>query len=162
MRHRSILILMLVLLPWSARANEPVPAEALTTVTSTMLDQAQEIVLQALSFIGVRYRWGGSSPEAGFDCSGLIRYVYAQVTGQLLPYNTRQLSHTGTTIEKSELQPGDLVFFNTLRRPFSHVGIYLGESRFVHAPARGGQVEVVDMRSSYWRARYNGARRLAI
>ncbi len=166
MRRSLIIILMLALLPLPALANEPgqppAQAEAAPAATDTMLGQAQEIVLRALSFIGVRYRWGGSSPESGFDCSGLIRYVYAQVTGQLLPYNARQFSHAGTTVEKSELQPGDLVFFNTLRRPFSHVGIYLGESRFVHAPARGGQVEIVDMTNSYWQARYNGARRLPI
>ena len=162
MRRSLIIMLMLAMLPLSARANEPAQTEAAPAVTDTMLGQAQEIVLRALSFIGVRYRWGGSSPESGFDCSGLIRYVYAQVTGQLLPYNVRQFSTTGTSVDKSELQPGDLVFFNTLRRPFSHVGIYLGESRFVHSPARGGQVEIVDMTNNYWQTRYNGARRLPI
>ncbi len=166
MRRSLIMILMLALLPLSTLANEPgqPPAQtvAAPAVADTVLGQAQEIVLRALSFIGVPYRWGGSSPESGFDCSGLIRYVYAQVTGQLLPYNARQFSNTGTSVDKSELQPGDLVFFNTLRRPFSHVGIYLGESRFVHSPARGGQVEIVDMTNNYWQARYNGARRLPI
>lgn len=135
--------------------SQPAPQAA-----DGVLGHAQEFALRALSFIGVRYKWGGTSPDTGFDCSGLIRYVYAQVTGHLLPYNARDLSHLGTSIDRSELQPGDLVFFNTLRRPFSHVGIYLGESRFVHAPSRGGAVEIVDMGQRYWKSRYNGARRL--
>ncbi len=118
--------------------------------------------MRALSFIGVRYKWGGDSPDSGFDCSGLIRYVYAQVTGQPLPHNAKEMSQVGDTIDRAELQPGDLVFFNTLRRPFSHVGIYLGDSRFVHAPSRGGHVEISDMKNRYWKSRYNGARRLPI
>lgn len=163
MRRPWIPIILLALLPLSAMANDSSEATAPTeTADSGMLGQAQEVVLRALSFIGVRYKWGGASPDTGFDCSGLIRYVYNQVTGQSLPGNAKEISKVGESIERSELQPGDLVFFNTLRRPFSHVGIYLGESRFVHAPSRGGKVEIVDMSERYWKTRYNGARRLAI
>ena len=161
MRRPWIPIILLALLPLSAMANDSSKATA-PTADSGMLGQAQEVVLRALSFIGVRYKWGGASPDTGFDCSGLIRYVYNQVTGQSLPGNAKEISQVGESIERSELQPGDLVFFNTLRRPFSHVGIYLGESRFVHAPSRGGKVEIVDMSERYWKTRYNGARRLAI
>ena len=161
MRRPWIPIILLALLPLSAMANDSSEATA-PTADSGMLGQAQEVVLRALSFIGVRYKWGGASPDTGFDCSGLIRYVYNQVTGQVLPGNAKEISQVGESIERSELQPGDLVFFNTLRRPFSHVGIYLGESRFVHAPSRGGKVEIVDMSERYWKTRYNGARRLAI
>lgn len=163
MRRPWIPIILLALLPLSAMANDSSEATSPTvTADSGMLGQAQEVVLRALSFIGVRYKWGGASPDTGFDCSGLIRYVYSQVTGKSLPGNAKEISQVGESIERSELQPGDLVFFNTLRRPFSHVGIYLGESRFVHAPSRGGKVEIVDMSERYWKTRYNGARRLAI
>ncbi len=163
-RIRHMLI-ALALLPLTAIADERSPfaaPDATPTVSENVLGQAQEIVLRALSFIGVRYKWGGTSPDSGFDCSGLIRYVYSQVTGRPFPYNSQEMSRVADTIDRTELQPGDLVFFNTLRRPYSHVGIYLGESRFVHAPSRGGQVEISDMGNRYWKARYNGARRLPL
>jgi cell wall-associated NlpC family hydrolase len=166
MRRFRILLIALALLPLPAFADEtgspPVFTHSTPQAAESMLGQAQEFALRALSFIGVRYKWGGTSPDTGFDCSGLIRYVYAQVTGQALPYNAQEMSRIGASIDRTELQPGDLVFFNTLRKPFSHVGIYLGESRFVHAPSRGGTVEIVDMSQRYWTSRYNGARRLPI
>lgn len=158
------LALALLALPASADDSSPPPDFARTTPQSadSIIGQTQELALRALSFIGVRYKWGGTSPDTGFDCSGLIRYVYAQITGQSLQGNAQEISRVGQSVDKSELQPGDLVFFNTLRKPFSHVGIYLGESRFVHSPSRGGNVEIVDMSQRYWRNRYNGARRLPI
>lgn len=122
---------------------------------------AQELVMRALSLVGVGYRRGGESPETGFDCSGLVRHVYRESLGMILPRTSRDISRIGETVHRDELQPGDLVFFNTLRRGFSHVGIYLGEHRFVHAPASGGEVRVEDMRQSYWTRRFNGARRIA-
>lgn len=122
---------------------------------------AQELVLRALTFVGVGYRRGGESPETGFDCSGLVRHVYRESLGLVLPRTSREISRAGETIQRDQLQPGDLVFFNTLRRGFSHVGIYLGEHRFVHAPASGGEVRVEDMRQVYWTKRFNGARRIA-
>ncbi len=168
MRRTCITLALLALLPLSALADEsssepPAFAAAANAAASdSMLGQAQEVVLRALSFIGVRYKWGGSTPDSGFDCSGLIRYVFSQVTGKSLSGNAKEISQVGESIDRTQLQPGDLVFFNTLRRPFSHVGIYLGDSRFVHAPSRGGKVEIVDMSERYWKNRYNGARRLAI
>jgi len=122
---------------------------------------AQELVVRALSFVGVNYRRGGESPETGFDCSGLVRHVFRESLGLALPRTSRDISRVGETIHREALQPGDLVFFNTLRRGFSHVGIYLGEHRFVHAPASGGEVRVEDMRLNYWSKRFNGARRIA-
>jgi len=163
MRRTWIIIALLALLPLSAHAEESAEPPSFSAASNdSVLGQAQEVALRALSFIGVRYKWGGSSPDSGFDCSGLIRYVFGQVTGKSLPGNAKEISQVGESIDRSELRPGDLVFFNTLRRPFSHVGIYLGESRFVHAPSRGGKVEIVDMTERYWQTRYNGARRLAI
>lgn len=165
--RRICITIALALLPLSAVADESSAPPAFTAPAGAsssdgVFGQAQEVVLRALSFIGVRYKWGGTTPDTGFDCSGLIRYVYSQVTGQPLTGNAQEISRVGETVDRTELRPGDLVFFNTLRRPFSHVGIYLGDSRFVHAPSRGGQVEIVDMSSRYWKSRYNGARRLAI
>lgn len=160
------LIAALTLLPAASHAEEPGHGpgsfEVSPVADSGLFSQAQELAMRALGFIGVRYKWGGSSPDTGFDCSGLIRYLYAQITGQSLQGNAAEISRVGEVIDKSELQPGDLVFFNTLRRPFSHVGIYLGNSRFVHAPSRGGSVEIVDMSQRYWKSRFNGARRLPI
>lgn len=162
MRAHWILIPALLLAP-CARAQDAGTGDAAPqAVAETMLGQAQEFALRALSFIGVRYKWGGSTPDTGFDCSGLIRYVYAQLTGHSLPGNAQEISRIGEDVDRAALQPGDLVFFNTLRRPFSHVGIYLGDSRFVHAPSRGGAVEIVDMNQRYWQSRFNGARRLPI
>lgn len=122
--------------------------------------RARELALHALSHIGVPYRHGGTSPDDGFDCSGLVHYVYSRGAGVTLPRNTHALSEVGAPVG-GELEPGDLVFFNTLRKPHSHVGIYLGDRRFIHAPTTGGYVELVDMRERYWQSRYNGARRLA-
>ena len=121
---------------------------------------ARELAIQALGFLGIRYKYGGSSPLTGFDCSGLVRYVVGQAVGLALPRDTRSLSEVGARVSGDELQPGDLVFFNTMRKPYSHVGIYVGDRRFVHAPASGGTVELVNMSERYWQSRFDGARRL--
>ena len=123
--------------------------------------RASELAVQALALIGVNYKYGSNSPEHGFDCSGLVGHVFHEVAGIVLPRNSQGLSKVGDKVDKAELQPGDLVFFNTRRRAFSHVGIYIGEARFVHAPSRGGGVEIVDMHGHYWKTRYNGARRVS-
>jgi len=120
----------------------------------------EEALTKALDLVGIRYRRGGTSPLTGFDCSGFVSHVFHEGIGLILPHNAKAMSKEGEVISKSELQPGDLVFFNTMRRTFSHVGIYLGDNQFIHAPARGGQVRVEDMRQSYWVKRFNGARRI--
>lgn len=122
---------------------------------------ANELVLRSLALIGVRYRRGGSSPETGLDCSGLVQHVFREAFGLPLPRRSEEMSREGSSVSRDRLQPGDLVFFNTLRRAFSHVGIYIGENRFVHAPSSGGRVRVEAMDSRYWARRFNGARRLA-
>ncbi|MFA7270978.1 MAG: C40 family peptidase [Sterolibacterium sp.] len=122
---------------------------------------ANAAVTQALELVGIRYRRGGTSPETGFDCSGFVDHVFREGLGLILPRTAREISRNGETVKKNDLQPGDLVFFNTMRRAFSHVGIYLGNNLFVHAPASGGEVRVEDMRTSYWGKRFNGARRIA-
>ena len=121
----------------------------------------ENAIEQALDLIGIRYRRGGSTPETGFDCSGFVSHVFKEGLGLYLPRSSREISKAGEVVDKHELQPGDLVFFNTMRRTFSHVGIYLGDNRFVHAPRSGAKVRIEDMRGSYWAKRYNGARRVS-
>ncbi len=134
---------------------------ALLQLADRHLAATRELALQALGFLGVRYKYGGNSPDTGFDCSGLVRYVVSQAVGLVLPRDARAISELGAQIQTEELQPGDLVFFNTMRKPYSHVGIYVGDQRFVHAPASGGAVELVNMTERYWKSRFNGARRLS-
>lgn len=119
-----------------------------------------DIVVRALTLLDTPYRHGGSTPASGFDCSGLVRYVYEAVAGRLLPRRSEEMGKLGETITRSQLEPGDLVFFNTLARAYSHVAIYIGDGRFLHAPARGGRVRIEALDDRYWRARFNGARRL--
>ena len=126
----------------------------------TKSDLAAEVVFRALSLLGVNYRFGGSTPTSGLDCSGLVMYVFNEVTGLKLPRRSDDMSRVGGSIDRSELQAGDLVFFNTMRFPFSHVGIFIGNGQFVHAPSTGSTVRVENMNLAYWQSRFNGARRL--
>lgn len=119
-----------------------------------------DIVVRALTLIDTPYRYGGSTPEGGFDCSGLVRYVYGAVGAGQLPRRTEDIGKAGEPISRSQLEPGDLVFFNTLSRAYSHVAIYIGDGRFLHAPARGGKVRIEGLDDRYWRARFDGARKL--
>jgi len=112
-------------------------------------DVASELVLSAMNFLGVPYRRGGSSADDGFDCRGFTRHIFEMSLGLVLPRRV-----------DDQAKPGDLVFFNTLRRAFSHVGIYLGDNKFIHAPSSGGAVRIESMDLAYWKARFNGARRI--
>jgi len=129
-------------------------------VVSQAGDAVGNLLSGALDLIGIRYRRGGSSPSTGFDCSGFVDHVFRETLGLVLPRSAREIAKSGEKVRPDDLQPGDLVFFNTMRRTFSHVGIYLGEHLFVHAPASGGEVRVEDMRASYWAKRFTGARRI--
>jgi cell wall-associated NlpC family hydrolase len=156
----------LALASTSAYANDNITLRtdrgtALLEAADRHLTATRELVMQALGYLGIRYKYGGSSPDTGFDCSGLVRYVVNQAIGLALPRDARAISLLGARIETTELQPGDLVFFN-MRKPFSHVGIYVGEHRFIHAPASGGTVELVNMTERYWQSRFDGARRLSL
>jgi cell wall-associated NlpC family hydrolase len=119
------------------------------------------LAAEALRHRGIRYRSGGNSPGEGFDCSGLVSYAVSQALGLSLPRSAAEIANVGQTIGRSELTAGDLVFFNTLGRKYSHVGIYLGEDHFVHSPSAGGVVRIDKMTMIYWNKRYNGARRLS-
>lgn len=125
-------------------------------------EKASSLVMNAMGFLGVPYKSGGNSAESGgFDCSGFVRAVYEQSLGKVLPRRASDQAAATQTIDRSELKPGDLVFFNTMKRAFSHVGIYVGEGKFIHAPRSGAQVRVEDMHVAYWQTRFNGARRVA-
>lgn len=122
--------------------------------------ERSEALLQALLALGLDYRYGGNSPVTGFDCSGLVAYVYREAWGLRLPHSTEDQSRAGVPVSLAELQAGDLVFYDTQRRPYSHVGIYLGDGRFVHAPKTGARVRIESLQSAYWSQRFNGARRI--
>lgn len=123
-------------------------------------DKAQDVLINALSLTGIKYKYGGKSPETGFDCSGFVSYVFRNAANLTLPPTARAISQIGKTVKKDELQPGDLVFFNTLKSAFSHVGIYIGDNKFIHAPSTGKVVRVESMQDGYWARRFNGGQRL--
>jgi cell wall-associated NlpC family hydrolase len=171
--YSAILLSLLTLLSTSCAAVEPSPyklaqpSPMLSQSSASSIegeenwpDRAREVLVNALSLTGVRYKYGGNSPETGFDCSGFVRYVFQQATSLTLPHNALAISRLGQAVPKDELKPGDLVFFNTLKRTFSHVGIYLGDNRFIHSPSSGGKVKIENMQDGYWAKRYNGAQRL--
>ena len=117
-------------------------------------------LIHALYALGVKYRYGGNSHEEGFDCSGLVTHVYEQAWGIRVPRSVEEQRRVGTAIRLRDLEPGDLVFYNTRNRPYSHVGIYVGRGFFVHAPRPGASVRIESVQTPYWRERFNGARRL--
>lgn len=145
MKPVALLSLLFMLLAPPAHANAP----------------SEDISTYAVSLVGSPYRLGGNSPETGLDCSGFVGYVFRQVAGVSLPRDSRSISEAAQPLAQSELRPGDLVFFNTLHRAYSHVGIYLGDDRFVHATSsRTGVVMVSNLNDRYWRERFDGARRV--
>ncbi|MFO6421634.1 C40 family peptidase [Hylemonella sp. W303a] len=124
-------------------------------------DRRAEIVVAAMGALGTPYRYGGGSYEGGFDCSGFVRAVYQQTWGLTLPRQSAQQARATRAIARRDLQPGDLVFFNTVGQAFSHVGIYVGDERFIHSPKAGASVRIENMRLRYWDDRFNAARRVS-
>lgn len=153
--RRYALVIVLATTPASWAHGQSFAAEAAGKVWTG----AQDVAVYALGLLGVSYKFGGSTPGTGLDCSGLVRYVFQEVTGVTLPRTAKEMSGLGAKVGAGDLRPGDLVFFNTRRFAFSHVGIYLGENRFVHAPSRGSEVMITEL-SPYWQKHFNGARRL--
>ena len=146
--------------PWRP-VSRPVAIDRSAPAPPSADRQRSEALLQALLTLDIDYRYGGRSPEQGFDCSGLVAHVFGQAYGLRLPHSAQAQSELGIPVRMDDLQPGDLVFYDTLGRPYSHVGIYLGDDRFVHAPRAGARVRVENLQNSYWTRRFSGARRLA-
>jgi len=134
--------------------------DRLEKVRVRVADKTSELVFNAMGFLGVPYRRGGNSADTGFDCSGFVRAMYEQTVGLVLPRKANEQAAATQTIDRKDLQPGDLVFFNTMRHAFSHVGIYVGEGKFIHSPKPGALVRVEDMSVAYWARRFDGARRV--
>jgi cell wall-associated NlpC family hydrolase len=122
--------------------------------------KSDELINRAMEVIGVRYRWDTQLPQSGLDGSSFVGYVFKDKLGFLLPRKSTQMSQVGKPVQRDDLQPGDLVFFNTMRLTFSHVGIYVGDNKFIHSPSKGASVRVDDLNSLYWDKRFDGARRL--
>jgi cell wall-associated NlpC family hydrolase len=143
------------------RGLVPAPDSAPAKLLDSVRDTANDLVLSAMNFLGVRYTRGGNSVESGFDCSGFTRHIFEMSVGLVLPRRADEQAHASSLlpIKQEDLKPGDLVFFNTMKRTFSHVGIYVGDGHFIHAPRAGSAVRVEDMRDAYWAKRFTGARR---
>ncbi len=159
------LIILLFAAALPARAQSPVgndvPVEERNpSVQATRLPAGSEVVVHGLSYLDTPYRYGGQSRDSGIDCSALVQQVFAEALELKLPRTTRGLSRTGQKISRKDLQTGDLVFFNTRRRAYSHVGIYVGNGRFLHAPSKGGKVRIERLNVRYWSKRFNGGRRV--
>lgn len=163
--HRTVLIGYFLLAAQTALAQEVAGEPRLEPVVAgeKSAQADPDLIRYALSLIGVNYKYGGKSPETGLDCSGFVGHVFRQAAGLSLPHSALALSRIGRKISVAELQPGDLVFYRTLPRAFSHVGIYLGENRFIHASSNStGNVMISSMTEEYWARRFNGARRLSL
>jgi len=136
-------------------------ADRSTELMGEVRDRAGSLVDAAINFLGVRYKRGGTTAESGFDCSGFTRYVFENSIGRVLPHTAGEQANSPDLmkVDKKDLKPGDLVFFDTLRRTFSHVGIYLGDGKFIHSPRSGQSVRIEDMNITYWARHFTGARR---
>ena len=168
--------LLIVVLVLAACSSAPTRRDSASAVSTTphawkppadlpaFIDHSvgeEEISIQAMSLVGVPYRWGGNTPDAGFDCSGLVRYVVARSARVDLPRTTAEMSLVGSAVQPDAVAPGDLIYFNTTGRPHSHVGIYVGGYRFVNAPSTGGTVRIDYVSNPYWAKRFDGIRRVA-
>ncbi len=155
--------------PVASANNEGLPADlsariaaSISSTFANVVERTHNLVLNAIGFMGIPYRWGGTTPEAGFDCSGFVQFVFKQAAGLVLPRSSFEQIRLGAMVGREELQAGDLVFFNTLHATASHVGIYIGEDRFIHSPRVGKTVAIDSFNDVYWQTRFDGARRLPL
>ena len=135
-------------------------ARAADKLVDSVSGRSESLINQAMELIGVRYRWNMDIPQSGLDGSGFVAYVFKDKLGFLIPRKSSEMGRVGKSVSRDDLQPGDLVFFNTMRLTFSHVGIYVGENKFIHSPSKGASIRVDDMSNAYWDKRFDGARRL--
>jgi len=154
---KPVLVLLILLLGACASTKENVLShEAHSSAI------VRKLTSYAYGLIGTPYKYGGYSPKTGFDCSGFVDYVFRHTANVALPHNAHQISRYGSSVKSSQLREGDLVFYDTNNEAYSHVGIYLGNDRFIHAPSSGGSVRTENMREHYWKTHYNGARRISL
>ena len=132
----------------------------MTQASQSVTSKASELVVHAMGFLGVPYQRGGGTVETGFDCSGFVKAIFEQTIGLALPRKAEQQAADTQRIDKKELVPGDLVFFNTMHRAYSHVGIYVGDGKFIHSPKPGAEVRIESLAAAYWNRRFDGARRV--
>ena len=159
MRARSKIIATSAALLLSACAGpSPLPSRSGLDRSTAVSAKGNDVALFALGLIDTGYRFGGKNPDAGLDCSGMVSYIYGQAAGLRVSGSAADLARLGRTVEPSALKPGDLVFFNTLNRPYSHVGIYIGDGRFVHAPSTSGRVRTDSLTSGWFASRFVAAR----
>jgi cell wall-associated NlpC family hydrolase len=160
MKYFSTLFVILLL---SACGSQPSRQESPVSIApSNEESQMNNMAIYAMSLSDTRYKWGGTSRANGFDCSGFVQFVFQNSLGLQLPRTSAEMSRVGTPLAPTQLRPGDLVFFNTTRTPNSHVGIFIGENRFVHSPKTGKAISIASLNDKYWNARFNGARRIAL
>jgi len=162
MRFPALLVLTLTVLLLAA-CGSPAPRPVVSAGTIAPLpisEKGNEVALYALGLIDTGYRFGGKNPEAGLDCSGMVSYIYGQAAGLKVQGSAADIARKTRPIEPTMLRPGDLVFFNTLNRPFSHVGIYVGDARFIHAPSTNGRVRIDRLNDRYYAQRFEAARTL--
>ena len=133
-------------------------SETIAQAARPLGGMGNEVVLYALGLIDTGYRFGGKNPEAGLDCSGMVSYIYGRAAGLKVQGSAADIARNGRPIQRNDLRPGDLVFFNTLNRSYSHVGIYIGETRFIHAPSTNGKVRIDKLSDSYYAQRFEAAR----
>lgn len=156
---------LLILLLLSACGSQPLRHDAPVTTTSAVSnDEAQmsNMAIYAMSLYDTPYQYGGKSRVNGFDCSGFVQYVFQNSLGLQLPRTSAEMGRMGRALEPNQLKPGDLVFFNTTRNANSHVGIFIGDNRFVHSPKTGKAIMITSLSEKYWSSHYNGARRITI
>ncbi|MDR2188493.1 MAG: C40 family peptidase [Azonexus sp.] len=158
-RLAALSALLAALLSACGTADGPsATSGTITQAPATVSAAGNEVVLYALALIDTDYRFGGKNPEAGLDCSGMVSYIYAHAAALKVTGSAADIARQGRSIERARLRPGDLVFFNTSNRPFSHVGIYIGDTRFVHAPSTNGQVRIDKLNDRYYAQRFEAAR----
>lgn len=150
--------LFVAALVWILSGCAGAPPTSTTDSATAKREKANDVVMYALGLIETGYRFGGKNPDAGLDCSGMVSHVFKQAAGVQLKGSAADLARQGRVVERKALRPGDLVFFNTTGAPFSHVGIYIGDQRFVHAPSSGGKVRTDSLSSGWFATRWQTAR----
>ena len=157
--YRLVACCLLLLLA-ACGSTPPAPDTGFTTTPrrAESNEKGQEVAIFAMGLIDTGYRFGGKNPEAGLDCSGMVSYIFGKAAGFKISGSAAEIARKGRSVERNQLRPGDLVFFNTRNATFSHVGIYIGDERFVHAPSTNGRVRIDQMSASYYAQRYTTAR----